>query len=287
VSPGRGTFIRRRLLAGGSLLAAVACLVLLAVGGPEKRAPEQHAQEVAASRPHVSKPAAKLRKRRAPVPVLMYHGVEPPIPGGLPDLFVAPGNFRAQVNALARAGAHGVTMDQVQSAWNKGTRLPAKPVVLTFDDGYRGQVDNAMPAMKLHGWPGVLYMSIANFRPATGLKDHDVRALLAAKWELGAHTFSHPDLRTLGAAELRHEVDESRTWLRRKFDRPVNSFAYPAGMYGPATLKAVRRAGFHNAVTVKPGLASRERPYELNRIRVSASTTAGELVRELEQLGWR
>ncbi len=262
----------------------VVCLVLLAAGGSEKRPPERSAKEVAASRPHVSKPAAK---RHAPVPVLMYHGVEPPIPGGLPELFVAPKTFRAQVDALARAGGHGVTMDQVQSAWDKGTPLPSKPVVLTFDDGYRGQVDNAMPAMKRHGWPGVLYMTIANFKPATGLKEPDVRTLLAAKWELGAHTFSHSDLRTLGAAELKHEVDESRTWLQRKFDRPVNSFAYPAGMYGPAALKAVRRAGFHNAVTVIPGLASRKKPFELSRVRVSSNMSARDVVRELEQLGWR
>ena len=178
-------------------------------------------------------------------------------------------------------------MDQVQSAWDKGTPLPSKPVVLTFDDGYRGQVDNAMPAMERHGWPGVLYMTIANFNPPTGLEDRDVRKLLAAKWELGAHTFSHSDLRTLGAAELKHEIDESRAWLQRKFDRPVNSFAYPAGMYGPAALKAVRRAGFHNAVTVVPGLASRKKPFELCRLRVSSNMSARDLVHELEQLGWR
>jgi peptidoglycan/xylan/chitin deacetylase (PgdA/CDA1 family) len=177
-------------------------------------------------------------------------------------------------------------MEQVQSAWDEGTPLPSKPVVLTFDDGYRGQLDNAMPVMKRHGWPGVLYMTIANFKPATGLKPADVRELLAAKWELGAHTFSHSDLRTLAPPELRHEVGESRTWLRKRFGRPVKSFAYPAGMYGPAALEEVRRAGFDNAVTVQPGLAERDQPFELNRIRVSANTSPGEHVREIEQLGW-
>ena len=269
-------------------MAVILAIAILSSGGSEK--PDgKGSREVASSKPGVShtRPVRHGPRRRAPVPVLMYHGVEPPIPGGLPDLFVAPRNFRAQMDALARAGAHAVTMQQVQSAWNEGTPLPSKPVVLTFDDGYRGQVDNAMPALKRHGWPGVLYMTIANFKPATGLKEADVRKLLAATWELGAHTFSHSDLRTLGPAELRHEVDESRTWLQRKFHQPVNSFAYPAGMYGPPALKAVRRAGFHSAVTVKPGLASRKEPLELNRIRVSASTSPRELVREIEQLGWR
>ena len=217
----------------------------------------------------------------------MYHGVEAPIPGGIPDLFVEPSDFKAQMDALAKAGGHGVTMAQVEAAWKHGLPLPRKPVVITFDDGYRGQVDNALPVLRRHGWPGVLYMCIANFKPATGLKDDDVRTLLKADWELGAHTFSHPDLRTLAPAELRHEVGESKTWLERRFRVPVNSFAYPAGMHDQSTLRAVRRGGFHTAVTVVPGLAKRGQPYELNRVRVSRGTTASTLLSELNGLGWR
>jgi len=274
VRPDARTFRRRRLVALavlGSVVAAIALLV--GSGQPPERA--------------AHKPAAAHPKRRAPVPVLMYHGVEPPVPGGLPYLFVRPAAFRAQMEALAEAGGHGVTMAQVEAAWQRGMPLPPKPVVITFDDGYRGQANNALPVLQRHGWPGVLYMCIANFRSPSGLREDDVRKLLRADWELGAHTFSHLDLRTLNAAELRHEVGESRRWLERRFGVPVTSFAYPAGKYGPAALKELRRARFQSAVTVAPGLARPGRPLELNRIRVSSTTTASGLMKELKQLGWR
>ncbi len=283
----RKKFLRRRLVAAAILVAGVALVVVLLSGGGSDQ-PEQVDQGAkASSTPDGHPPARPGHKRLAPVPVLMYHGVEAPIPGGLPDLFVEPRNFRAQMDALAHAGAHAVTMAQMEAAWTRGMPLPHKPVVLTFDDGYRGQVDNALPVMRRHGWPGVLYMCIANFRPATGLTDKDVRTLLRADWELGAHTFSHSDLRTLGAPELRHEVGGSRTWLERRFGVRVNSFAYPAGMYNAAALQAVRRGHFHTAVTVAPGLAKRDHPLELNRIRVNRGMTASMLVSELRGLGWR
>ncbi len=56
---------------------------------------------------------------------------------------------------------------------------------------------------------------------------------------------------------------------------------------GPAALRAVRRAHFHTAVTVAPGLADPKRPFELNRIRVSSTTTPAMLIKELKQLAWR
>lgn len=282
----REKFRRRRLTAGAILVAALAVVVvLLASGGSDP--PEHVGRGAKASSTHGSPSAKPRKKRRAPVPVLMYHGVESPIAGGLADLFVDPKDFREQMAALARAGAHGVTMAQVEAAWKRGMPLPRKPVVITFDDGYRGQVDNALPVLRRQGWPGVLYMCIANFRPATGLKDRDVRKLLRSDWELGAHTFSHSDLRTLGPVEMRHEVDESKTWLERHFGVRVNSFAYPAGMYDAAAVRAVRRGRFHTAVTVAPGLAERNHPLELNRIRVNRGMTPPMLLSELRGLKWR
>ena len=225
---------RRRLAAAGSRRWAAVALVPVLPAERRLRAARRgwprsegliHARRDA--------PHAPRHKRRAPVPVLMYHGVEAPIPGGLPDLFVEPADFRAQMNALARAGATAVTMAQVEAAWTRGLPLPRKPVVLTFDDGYRGQVDNALPVMRRHGWPGVLYMCIANFRPATGLKDKDVRTLLRADWELGAHTFSHSDLRTLAARRAAPRGRRVQDLAGAPLRRPGELLRLPRGHVRP------------------------------------------------------
>ena len=141
--------------------------------------------------------------------------------------------------------------------------------------------------MRHHGWPGVLYMCIANFRPATGLKEKDVRRLLRADWELGAHTFSHSDLRPLGPSQLRHEVGESKTWLERRFGFGSTRSPTPPACTTGDTVRAVRRGGFRTAVTVVPGLAKRDQPLELSRIRVSRRMTPAMLLSELRGHGWQ
>ena len=80
----RKKFLRRRLVAAAVLVAGVVLVVvLLSSGGSDQ--PEQVGQGAkASSTPGGHPPARPGHKRLAPVPVLMYHGVEAPIPGGLP-----------------------------------------------------------------------------------------------------------------------------------------------------------------------------------------------------------
>src|ERR671932_2230061 len=78
-----------------------------------------------------------------PVPILMYHviGVHP---AGAPNagLYVTARDFAAQVRWLARHRYHAVTLDRVYEYWRRGRPLPSRPVVLSFDDGYPGDVDS-------------------------------------------------------------------------------------------------------------------------------------------------
>ncbi len=96
--------------------------------------------------------------------------------------------------------------------------------------------------------------------------------LIAAGWELDDHTFTHPDLTTLGAAALEREVGASRRFLRKQYRQPIPFFCYPSGRYDDTVLAAVRRAGYLGATTTNPGIA---RPgqglFTLDRIRVDGS----------------
>jgi peptidoglycan/xylan/chitin deacetylase (PgdA/CDA1 family) len=204
-----------------------------------------------------------------PVPILMYHVIGDPPPGTpWPQLYVSAAEFAAQVDWLDRNGFEPVTLSAAWRAWHGGQALPPRPVVLTFDDGHRSIVTKALPLLRARGWPGVLNLKLGNLEPGSFTAAH-VRTLVAAGWELGAHTFTHPDLRSLGAVELEREVAGSRAEIARRFGVRVNFFCYPAGRYDARVVAAVRNAGFLGATTTIEGLATPARPFELKRVRVS------------------
>jgi peptidoglycan/xylan/chitin deacetylase (PgdA/CDA1 family) len=206
----------------------------------------------------------------AAVPVLMYHVIADPPPGAAwPHLFVSPAEFAAQVTWLKVHGFEAVTLAQMWRHWHHGAPLPKRPVVLSFDDGYHSVAAVALPILAEHDWAGVLNLKVGNVGEPGGLTERQVRRLLAAGWELGAHTITHPDLRTLDDAGLEREVRGSRAVLRRRFGVPVDFFCYPAGRYDDRVVAAVRRAGFLGATTTDEGLATRRDPYRLKRVRVS------------------
>ena len=83
-----------------------------------------------------------------------------------------------------------MTLEQVEEAWYDGGTLPPKPVVLSFDDGYRPQFTFALPELRKHGWAGVLNLKAEG----SDLYESNVKAMIAAGWELAAHTIHHLDL---------------------------------------------------------------------------------------------
>ncbi len=221
-------------------------------------------------------PARPARTAPEPLPILMYHVIAPPLPAApYPGLYVRPADLARQLDLLAAHGYHAVTLDQMYEAWHVGAPLPSRPIVLSFDDGYRSDYVTAMPLLRARGWPGVLNLEVANLHRPWGLSPNEVRGLIRAGWEIDAHTITHPDLTTLGPAALHEEVAGSRVDIRREFGVPVNFFCYPAGRYDAAVERAVRDAGFEGATTVREGLARPDGdPYALDRIRVSGTDGA-------------
>jgi peptidoglycan/xylan/chitin deacetylase (PgdA/CDA1 family) len=219
-----------------------------------------------------------------PVPILLYHVIaSPPATAQLPELFVDPKTFTAQMEWLERQGYVAVSLNQVYDAWFKGAKLPDKPVVLTFDDGYRGDYVYARPTLRRLRWPGDLNLLVKNL--GSELSDQMVEQLIDDGWEIDAHTISHLDLTTATGNRLRREVAGSRQILRGRFHQPVNFFCYPAGRFNRSTIRAVRRAGYLGATTELPGDASRGDMYELHRIRVDGSDGVSGLERKLRQAG--
>jgi peptidoglycan/xylan/chitin deacetylase (PgdA/CDA1 family) len=219
------------------------------------------------------------------VPILMYHVINPPPPGAkFPGLYVAPEELTEQMNALARAGFHAVTMDQVLASWTRGTPLPAgKPIVVSFDNGYQSQLTQALPVLRRLGWVGVENIQLTGLPPSQGgLSEAQVRELVSAGWELDTQGISHADLIALGPVALREQVAVAREELQRRYHVPVNWFCYPSGHYNATVVAEVKAAGYVGSTTVVPGWASPgEDRYRLPRLRVLGGTSPQALLSQL------
>ena len=106
-------------------------------------------------------PGPVLVHSRKPIPILMYHAISSaPAGTNLPELFVKPTVFRAQMDQLAAKGYTAISLKQAYDAWENDAVVPLKPIVVSFDDGYRGDYTDALPALSDHDWPGVLNLCL-------------------------------------------------------------------------------------------------------------------------------
>jgi peptidoglycan/xylan/chitin deacetylase (PgdA/CDA1 family) len=275
-----------------AFLAAAGTLVLAGCSDSGDATAVATSTTAPATTPHaVQKPPPSPRPSTGrptsdPIPILMYHVIaDPPAGAPFPELYVSGATFAGQVAWLAAHGYHGVTLQDAYDHWQTGLRLPARPIVVSFDDGYHSQFATAAPVLRRYRWPGVLNLEVRNTERSWGLSPRQVRLLLAGGWELDAHTLTHPDLTKVDAAQLEHEVAGSRAALKARFGVPVNFFCYPAGRLDDTVVAAVRSAGYLGATTTEPGLATPADTFRINRVRVDRSDGVSGLAAKLRAAG--
>ncbi|MCW2980880.1 MAG: polysaccharide deacetylase [Solirubrobacterales bacterium] len=292
--PSRGQVMRRRLVALGSIVVVVVAVIIVLTssqGDDDSGQATAHTSQAKKAAKKTAKPKAESGKvtnatpqadwvpHRGPVPILEYHDLgKPPEGETYPELFVGRDDFAKQMDWLEERGYEAVTLEQVQEAWYHDGKLPPKPIVLSFDDGYRPQFTFALPTLKEHGWAGVLNLKAEG----SDLYESNVKAMIAAGWELAAHTIHHLDLTELGPEEVEEEVAGSRKILQKEYGVPVNNFCYPSGKFDESVVEAVEEAGYTGATTEISGFAERGKPFELARLEILRETHVGGLAADLK-----
>lgn len=229
-----------------------------------------------------------------PIPILMYHQIDTPPARGTPmrGMVVSPRRFAAQMRLIARMGYRGLSMSELEP-YLSGQRQ-GKVVGITFDDGYRNTLEQALPILKAHGFTATCY---AVSQKLGGFNDWDaalgvpqkplmtaseLAAWFAAGMEVGAHTRHHLDLSALPDAEARVEIQRSRSELENTIQAPVRHFCYPYGRFLSQHVDMVRTAGFATAVTVRRGrAAASDDPYQLPRVLVAQATQLAQFALKL------
>jgi peptidoglycan/xylan/chitin deacetylase (PgdA/CDA1 family) len=178
------------------------------------------------------------------------------------------------MTALLESGLTPISIEHLLAAMEGWAQVPARPIVLSFDDGWLIQRQEALPVLLELRLPAVFFVMPGFDRFGQGhFSLEDIRAVRAAGFTVASHTLNHAQLpelmeSNLGAAQA--EVVESRAVLEREIDG-VDFFAYPGGRFDTAAQALVRDAGYRLALSTVPGIVhTGARRFELRRVAVQA-----------------
>ncbi len=189
----------------------------------------------------------------------MYHhiAVSPPDADAVRrDLSVPPEAFEHQLQYLVEEGYTSLALSDLLHHLARGASLPAKPIILTFDDGYRDVYTEAFPLLRGYGMIGNIFV-------ITGLIDQEhteylswsqVEEMHRAGMQFGSHSYSHPDLRGQSAEYLVWQILGSKEAIEQRTQEPVRFFSYPSGRYDPLVVEILHSARFWGAVTPLGGM---------------------------------
>ena len=232
----------------------------------------------------------------ARVPVLMYHRV-----GDIRDArearyAISAANFTAHMRAVARAGFRAIGIDAFVAWLQGGPSLPEGALLITFDDGFRGVREDALPVLEQLAWPFTVFLVSDQIggenawmrasNPDAGtyplLDADEIHDMQQRGCSFQSHTRSHRHLPELDDDALRDELRGSRETLSELLREEVRYLAYPFGQVDERVEVASRNAGYAAAFATQPGF---NRPdvdrFRIRRLDVFGTDSAAMLLRKI------
>lgn len=221
--------------------------------------------------------------RQARVPILMYHYLSDPPPGAdryRRDLSVSPALFEQHLAYLAEQGYQSITLVDLLYHLVQGAPLPDKPVILTFDDGYRDVYENALPLLQRYGFTATFFVliEVTNQGEAAYLTWDQMRAMQDAGMDIECHARVHEYLPENDDDRLIWQVLGCREAIESELGQRPRFVAYPSGHFDDRVAAFFASDNFWGGVTTQQGsLHSSDALFEIKRLRVRNTTTVEKL----------
>lgn len=221
------------------------------------------------------------------LPVLMYHSISNDPEAGVHPYYrvaTSPERFAQQMKWLSELGCRGVSLEEALSPPAAGAGPSGRPVVLTFDDGFRDFYTTAWPVLERHNFTATMYLptgfigeAAKSFRGKECLTWSEVRELRTHGIRFGSHTVNHPKLYQLPWPAIEDELSLSKQCLEQQMGEQVDSFAYPFAFpqedlsFTQPFAEMLQEQGYRSCVTTIVGrMGAGDDPMAIKRLPVNA-----------------
>ena len=169
--------------------------------------------------------------------------------------------------------------------------MPEKPVIITFDDAWKSQYENALPILSEFNIPATFFVYTAVVGNKTTMSWTQLKDLVKRNHTIGSHSSTHGKLTkkfafendTKYAARITREIEDSKKKLEESIGTPIRHFCYPYGFYNTNVIAYLRKAKYSTAVTVNPMMNTFQTPlYSMGRLIVGPATSMRALREYLE-----
>ena len=218
------------------------------------------------------------------IPCLMYHKIPDQELDSQHKIWVIKDRFEQHLQWFCQTGFSFLTFRDLKD-FETGKRrwqdFPRKPLLLTFDDGYKDNLKNAQPLLEKYGAKATLFLladtsiqkntwDAPEPHSSSEILSRDERSQLNQRvYEIGSHGLSHASFLHLEEEEIRKELRESKALLEKEFSRSIDSLAYPFGHTSERIAELAREEGYQFAVnTDQGGMATSENPWSIFRVNI-------------------
>ncbi|BCZ46864.1 deacetylase [Clostridium gelidum] len=218
------------------------------------------------------------------VPVLCYHSINSD-PLKKNSITMSKEKFREQLKIIKDSGYITLTMAELNDYLFKDKSMPEKSVVISFDDGYRDNYNNAFPILKEFNMNATIFVISSYLNRDSYLTAEEIKEMSDYGIDIESHTVSHVKLSTLSYKDQLKELKNSKDTIENITGKPVISIAYPEGKFNKDTKKATLEAGYSMGFTIERGYADRnDNPAQLNRICVDYTYKPNNIINVLKNL---
>lgn len=213
--------------------------------------------------------------------IFMYHSIDYEKGN---ELRVPKEQFREQMKYLKDNGYTTLTLAEAYAFFKEDKPVPQKSVVLTFDDGYVDNYNNAFPVLKEFGLKGTVFMITDLVDKYAGyLNSEQLKEMDKYGFDVESHTVNHdPPLNELSYEKQYETLKNSKDFLEKTLNKKVEFFAYPYGKWNQNSIKALQELEYKMAVTTAGEVADKSNGiYTLNRTYISANYNLQDFIQRL------